>query len=72
MARARDLGSLLAEISEAEPGLFKAEYVEGNREFGAVDAVSIPASHISSSRDGVKIWVEQMAANIGYREVIWD
>jgi hypothetical protein len=72
MATARDLGSLHARLSEVEPGLFKAEYVEGDREFGAVDAVSIPDSHISTSRDGVKMWVEQMAANMGYREVIWD
>jgi hypothetical protein len=72
MATARDLGNLHARISEVDPGLFKAEYVEGDREFGAVDAVSIPDSHIGTSRDGVKMWVEQMAANSGYRAVIWD
>ncbi len=72
MAQLRDLGSLHARITEVEPGLFNAEYVEGDREFGDVDAVSIPDSHISTSRDGVKMWVEQMAANMGYREVVWN
>lgn len=72
METARNLGSLHARIAEVEPGLFKAEYVEGDREYGAVDAVSIPDLHIGTSRDGVKMWVEQMAANMGYREVVWD
>ncbi len=72
MATARGFGSLHARRSEVEPGLFKAEYVEGDREFGDFDAVSIPDSPMSTSHDGVKMWVEQMAANMGYREVIWD
>jgi hypothetical protein len=71
MVEATTLGSLHARIDEVEPGLFKAQYVEQTGDRGA-DAVSIPDQHIGTSRDGVRMWVEQMAANMGYRDVIWD
>jgi hypothetical protein len=71
MAGSGKLGPLHARVDEVEPGLFKAQYVEHTADRGA-DAVSIPDSHISTSRDGVCNWVEEMAARMGYSEVIWE
>jgi len=71
MAEGTNLGSLHARLDEVEPGMFKAVYEEDTADRGA-DAVSMPDSRIGTSREGVRMWVERMAAGMGYREVIWE
>ncbi len=36
------------------------------------DARQIPDVHVGTSAADVKIWVEQMAKNLGYTRVVWD
>jgi hypothetical protein len=63
-------GPLHAILREVEAGLFRAEYPgEMNADDSGVEAY--PDSHIGTDRDGVRMWVEQMAANMGYDRVIW-
>jgi len=67
----RNLGNLHARIAETEPGLFKATYVEETTD-GEVHPAAIPDSHIGTSSEGVRMWVEEMAASMGYSGVIWE
>jgi hypothetical protein len=71
MSASQDLGVLHARIDEVEPGLFKAAYIEETMPRGS-DAMLIPDTHIATSRDGVRMWVERMAADLGYQRVDWQ
>ena len=62
---------LQAVIREPEPGLYQADYsgeMNGPDEPGCGQ---LPDRHIATSRNDVKIWVEQMAASLGYDRVEW-
>jgi hypothetical protein len=63
-------GVLTAILREVEPGLFRAEYPgEANQDQAGVEA--FPDSHIGTDPSGVKNWVEEMAAGMGYDRVEW-
>ena len=63
-------GVLKATLHEVEPGLFRAVYPgESNPEQADVEA--FPDSHLGSDAAGVKSWVEEMAAGLGYDRVEW-
>ncbi|WP_146101602.1 hypothetical protein [Rhodopila globiformis] len=63
-------GVLKATLREVEPGLFKADYPgESNPEQADVEA--LPDSHLGDDAAGVKSWVEEMAAGLGYDRVEW-
>ncbi len=64
-------GALHARLREIEPGLFRAEY-SGEINPENPDEREIPDFHLGTDRGGVKSWVEQMATQLGYDEVIWD
>ncbi|HET8995448.1 MAG TPA: hypothetical protein VFN42_02145 [Acetobacteraceae bacterium] len=64
-------GALHASLREVEPGLFRAEYV-GELNPANPDARAFPDTHLGTSEQDVKIWVEQMARSLGYQSVIWD
>ncbi len=58
-------------MEEVEPGLFRASYpgeMNGTDEPGGGQ---LPDSHIATSRDDVRTWVEQMAVQLGYHNVEW-
>lgn len=62
--------ALKATLREVEPGLFRADYPgEANQDQAGVEA--FPDSHLGTDPSGVKIWVEQMAAGLGYDRVEW-
>jgi len=62
--------TLHAMLREMEPGLFRAEYPgEMNADEAGVE--SFPDSHIGTNAIGVRMWVEQMAINLGYDRVMW-
>ena len=64
-------GELHAILREVEPGLFSAFYPgEMNDDQAGLEA--FPDAHISTSAEGVKTWVEQMAIGMGYQRVVWD
>jgi hypothetical protein len=64
-------GVLRAVIEEVEPGLFQASY-PGEMNSNDPDGGSkFPDRHIGTDRDGVRMWVETMAANLGYERVEW-
>lgn len=65
------LGTLHARLVETEPGLFKAEYVELDRE-RQPSSLSLPDSHLGTDPDGVRSWVEEMARGMGYDGVEWE
>ena len=71
MATSNDLGVLRARLIEVEPGLFKAEYVEDDRERQEA-AISAPDQHIGMDRDGVRNFVEEYAERAGYSAVRWE
>jgi len=63
-------GILKATLREVEPGLFRADYPgEANQDQAGVEA--FPDSHLGTDPAGVKNWVEEMAAGIGYDRVEW-
>lgn len=64
-------GILRATLREVSPGLYSAEYAgEANAQEGG--AATLPDAHLSTSPEGVKTWVEQMAQGLGYDRVIWE
>lgn len=64
-------GEFHATITEVEPGLFRADYA-GELNPDEPDARAFPDSHLTTSLDGAKSWVEQMAVGLGYSKVVWD
>jgi hypothetical protein len=63
-------GILRATLEEVEPGLFRADYpCELNQEEAGREA--FPDTHIGTDAAGVKSWVEEMAAGLGYERVEW-
>jgi hypothetical protein len=64
-------GDFRAAMREVEPGVFRAEYL-GEWNPDDPDARAFPDSHLGTSRDDVKIWVEQMARALGYQRVVWE
>ena len=63
-------GVLKATLREVEPGLFRADYPgEANQDQAGIEA--FPDSHIGTDPSGVKSWVEEMAAGLGYDRVEW-
>jgi hypothetical protein len=64
-------GTMHAVLHETEPGLYRAEY-SGELNPEDPDAREFPDSHIGTDADGVRQWVESMAANLGYDKVVWD
>ena len=63
-------GVLHAILREVEPGVFRAEYPgELNQEQSGPE--TYPDTHIGTDPDGVRSWVEQMAAGMGYERVVW-
>jgi hypothetical protein len=67
----RPLGEFHASLRQVEDGLFRAEY-SGEINPDRPDARQIPDVHVGTSAADVKIWVEQMAKNLGYTRVVWD
>jgi len=63
-------GVLKATLREVEPGLFRADYPgEANQDQADVEA--FPDSHVGTDPSGVRSWVEEMAAGLGYDRVEW-
>jgi len=70
--RRRPLGEFHASLRQVEEGLFRAEYSgEINPDNPHPDR-EIPDYHVGTSAADVKIWVEQMASNLGYSQVVWE
>ena len=64
-------GTLFATLREIEPGVFSAEYPgELNSEDAGPE--TFPDAHIGTDASGVKTWVEEMAAGLGYDKVVWE
>ncbi len=64
-------GALHARLREVEPGLFTAEY-PGEMNSDDAGPEAFPDAHIGTSASGVKNWVEEMAAGMGYDRVVWE
>jgi len=64
-------GILHATLREVSSGLFSADY-GGEINPQDADAREMPDSHIGTDRDGVRMWVEEMAKGMGYERVVWD
>jgi hypothetical protein len=64
-------GTLHAQLREIEPGLFSADY-PGEMNGGDAGPEAFPDSHVGTDSAGVKNWVEEMAAGMGYDRVVWD
>lgn len=64
-------GPLHAVLREIEPDLFRAEY-SGEINPQDPDERGIPDFHVGTDAAGVKHWVEEMAAGLGYEKVVWE
>ena len=71
LEKQRSLGVLHARLRQVEGELFRAEY-SGEINPDPSDARDIPDYHVGTSANDVKLWVEQMAAGLGYDRVVWD
>lgn len=71
LEKKRSLGEFRARLRQVEDSVFRAEY-SGEINPESPDAREIPDHHVGTSAEGVKMWVEQMAKNLGYDRVIWD
>jgi hypothetical protein len=71
LEKKRPVGEFHASLRQVEDGLFRAEY-SGEINPERPDAREIPDVHLGTSATEVKIWVEQMAKDLGYSRVIWD
>jgi hypothetical protein len=64
-------GTMHALLREVEPGLYRAEY-SGEINPERPDEREIPDFHVGTDPAAVKLWVEAMAAGLGYDGVVWD
>ena len=64
-------GILHASMQEAEPGLFRADYPGEMNGWDVPAGGQLPDRHIATSRDDVRLWVEEMAARLGNERVEW-
>lgn len=64
-------GTLRATLLEIEPGLYRAQY-SGEINPDDADEREIPDFHLGTNAEGVKQWVEEMAARLGYDRVVWE
>lgn len=64
-------GVLHAVLQEIEPGLFRADYPGEMNGEDDPSGGQLPDRHIATSREDVRIWVEQMALSLGYTRVEW-
>jgi hypothetical protein len=64
-------GILHATMQEVESGLFRAQYPGEMNGSDEPSGGQFPDSHIGTSRNDVRIWVEQMAVYLGYERVEW-
>lgn len=71
LEKKQPLGEFHASLRQVEDDLFRAEY-SGEINPDHPDARAIPDVHLGTSAAEVKIWVEQMAQNLGYTRVVWD
>ncbi len=71
LEKRRSLGDLHARLHQVQGGLFRAQY-SGEINPENPDGREIPDSQVGTSAAEVKVWVEQMARNLGYDSVIWD
>jgi hypothetical protein len=67
----RPRGEFHARMKEVDEGLYCAEY-SGEINPENSNQQDIPDYHLGTSIAEVKIWVEQMALGLGYKEVTWD
>ncbi|MDQ2802256.1 MAG: hypothetical protein M3Y41_06090 [Pseudomonadota bacterium] len=68
-------GDLHASVDEVEKGLFRAEYNRGATDEldpDKPDSRALPDSHVATSLQAAKAWVEALAVQDGYRGVVWD
>jgi hypothetical protein len=63
---------LHAVLREVEPGVFQAEYRGELNGPDEPEGGQLPDRHVDTNPDGVRLWVEQMAAQLGYDRVEWD
>lgn len=71
LEKRRPRGQFHASLRRVEDGLFRADY-SGEINPEHPDEREIPDYHVGTDAKDVKIWVEQMALGLGYREVVWD
>jgi hypothetical protein len=64
-------GILHATIEEVESGLFRADYPGEMNGRNEPTGGQFPDRHIATSQDAVRVWVEEMAASLGYERVEW-
>lgn len=58
---------LHAVVEKVEPGLFRASYAADPDQDGALPGTAaMPDSHIATSHDSVRLFVEQIARGLGY------
>ena len=62
---------LHARMQEVERGLFRAEYPGEMNGQDEPSGGQLPDSHLGTSRDDVRVWVEEMAIGLGYERVEW-
>jgi len=62
---------LHATMEEVEPGLFRADYPGEMNGSDVPSGGQLPDRHIATSRDDVRVWVEEMAVRLGYERVEW-
>jgi hypothetical protein len=71
MAAVSSEAVLHATMTRTSDGMFKAEY-PGELNPRNADARELPDSHLGTSEREVRVWVEQMAAGLGYVQVVWE
>jgi len=62
---------LHATMEEVESGLFRADYPGEMNGEDVPRGGQLPDRHIATSRDDVRVWVEEMAVRLGYERVEW-
>jgi hypothetical protein len=67
----QDRGELHAVLRRMEDGTYRAEYT-GELNPDNPDERELPDFHLSTSKESVTNWVEQMAEGMGYSRVVWD
>jgi hypothetical protein len=64
-------GTLYARMDEVEPGLFRADYPGEMNGQNEPTGGQLPDRHIATSKEDVRVWVEEMATSLGYDRVEW-
>jgi hypothetical protein len=67
-----DKGDLHARLERMDSGMYRAVFAGESNPEDPAPGQEWPDAHIGDTPEGVKLWLESLAPQLGYRRVVWE